>query len=211
MTPARSGLEPVPVSLLLRCRGARVWHMRAVRPPLLVAALLGVWLASSPAAAYDGQLTLDVGAGWGIAPVLEGPNHGPSLALGTTVGFDDTWGMGFYAAWAVHPVFDAGEAAEPVPDPVQVGIVGIEGLYYIDIIQVVPFFGVGVDVLPIYDGRAREWRAEFAAHLRLSLDYLVSREVIVGLDVRPYLLFTNLTQDPVYIHILARFSYALDR
>lgn len=179
-----------------------------MRPALLVA-VLGALLTPAHADAYDRQLTLDAALGWGIAPGLEAPNNGPSFALGTTFGFDDTWGMGVYAAWAVHPPFGADAEAEPV-DPVQVGILGVEGLYYIDIVQVVPFFGVGVDVMPVYDGRAREWGAEFAAHLRLSLDYLVSRDVVIGLDVRPYLLFTNLTRDPVYLQVLGRFSYVLD-
>lgn len=210
MTSAPVGLIVARVTAPHRCSARGLWHIAQVRLPSLLLALAGALALPSSAAAYDRQLTLDLGAGWGIAPVLEAPNHGPMAALGTTIGFDDTWGLGFYAAWAVHPVFDAGGAGEPVPDPVHVGIFGVEGLYYIDIVQVVPFFGVGVDVLPVYDGRAREWRAEAAAHLRVSLDYLVSREVMIGLDVRPYLLFTNLELDPVYIHVLARLSYAID-
>jgi len=157
----------------------------------------------SEAAAYDEQVTLDVNVGWGVAPALEmAPNHGPTGALATTIGFDDAWALGINLGWAVHP---------PLTDdsePFQLGIAGVEGLYYIDILQVVPFFGVGVDLLPTFDGT--QWFVDFAAHVRLSLDYLVSRDIAVGVDIRPYILLTALSTDPVYITFQARLSILLD-
>jgi hypothetical protein len=162
-----------------------------------------VLLVASPstAAAYEQQVSLDLSAGWGVAPVLPAPNNGPAWALSSAIGFDDTWGLGIYAGWAVHPPFNGGES-------VHVGIFGAEALYYIDILEVVPFFGLGIDVITTFDGNA--WGADFAAHLRASVDYLVSREVAIGVDVRPYILFTNLDLDPVYLTFLARVSVLLD-
>lgn len=182
----------------------RAWHTGTVLTRVIAVAALvcGAALPSS-ALAYDRQLTLDVAAGWGVAPALAAPNNGPSFAIGTAVGFADAWGVGVYAGWSVHPAFGGGE-------PFHLGFAGVEGLYFIDILEVVPFFGVGVDVLPTFDAASGTWGADFAAHLRASLDYLVSREVAIGLDIRPYVLFTALGTDPVYITFLARLSYIID-
>ena len=193
---------PIGVLMSLHCRDRSVWHTGSVARALLLAAAI-VCALPSAARAYDGQLTLDVAAGWGWAPVLDAPNNGPGGGIGASFGFDDAWGLGVYTGWFVHPPFNGGDA-------VHLGVFGVEGLYYLDILQVVPFFGLGVDVLPTYDAATDSWGADFAAHVRVSLDYLVSREVIVGLDIRPYVLFTSLSIDPVYVTFLARFSYALD-
>lgn len=175
------------------------------RPAILLALSLAIGSLAVPgrAAAYDHQVTLDVGAGWGFAPALEmGPNHGPAFGLSTGIGFDDTWGLGVVAGWAVHPAFT--DSSEPL----QVGLFGVEALYYLDIFVVVPFFGLGVDALTTFDGN--EWRVDFAAHARVSVDWLVSREVALGLDVRPYILVTALELDPIYITAQLRLSVLLD-
>lgn len=179
--------------------------MRRAFPAAL--ASLAALVATLPveASAYERQVTLDVTAGWGWAPVLDAPNHGPTGGISTAIGFDDdTWGLGIYGGWAVHPIF-----TEPTDETFHVGLIGAEALYYFDILQIVPFFGAGVDVLPTFDGTS--WAADFAVHLRVSLDYLVSREVAIGVDVRPYLLVTALPDlNPVYLTFQARFSYLFE-
>jgi hypothetical protein len=169
---------------------------------LLLVALLPLVLPDR-AHAYEEQLTLDLAGGWGIAPGLQLPDNGPAWTLGTSIGFDDTWGLSIYAGWATHPAFNEGS-------PLHLGVFGVEGLYYIDVLQVVPFFGVGVDVIPTFDEATNAWGADFAAHLRLSVDYLATREIAVGVDVRPYILFTRLSLEPVYLTFLLRVSVILD-
>ncbi len=170
----------------------------------LVTALALSAALPSVASAYEEQVSLDLGVGWGFAPALDMfPNHGPLAGLGATIGFDDTWGLAFNAAWAVHPPFvDATDA------PFHVGQFGVEALYYVDILQIVPFFGVGVDLLPISDGTS--WTVDFAAHLRISIDYLLSRDLTIGVDVRPYILLTALNVDPIYISTQLRMSFLFD-
>jgi len=169
------------------------------------AAVLAISVAVPSAAfAYDDQVSLDVGMGWGFAPGLEMfPNHGPLVGVATTIGIDDTWGVAIHGAWALHPPFV--DDSDPV---FHVGQVGAEALYYIDILQVVPFFGAGIDLLPTSDGT--NWSVDFAAHLRLSVDYLASREIAVGIDVRPYILLTALSTDPVYVSVQLRLSVLFD-
>ncbi|MCA9605685.1 MAG: hypothetical protein KC619_08830 [Myxococcales bacterium] len=166
-----------------------------------LALVLGV---PSGAMAYDHQVSLDVNAGWGLAPALEMvPNHGPTAGIGTSIGFDDAWGMAFQLGWAVHPPF-----VNATDEVFHVGIFGVEGLYYLDILEIVPFFGVGIDLLPTLNGST--WGLDFAAHVRVSVDYLVSREVTIGVDVRPYILLTALSLDPVYLTFQARVSFLWD-
>lgn len=180
-----------------------MWHTPAVLGRALAFVALALTALPPVAHAYDRQLTLDAAVGWGVAPVLDAPNHGPTVAIGTAIGFAEAWGIGLHAGWSVHPAFNGGETFH-------LGFAGIEGLYYIDILEVVPFFGVGVDVLPTFDESTSSWSADVAAHLRASLDYLVSREVAIGVDIRPYVLLSALSTDPVYLTFLARFSYVLD-
>lgn len=186
-----------------RCPRGPVWHTRTVRRGFFSLLLLTLCVWPNGAHAYDGQVTLDVTVGWAIAPALDAPDNGPGGGIGASFGFGDTWGLGVYANYFAHPPFNGG-------DTLHFGIVGVEGLYYLDILQVVPFFGIGIDVIPTYDDATESWSADFAAHVRASLDYLISREAIIGIDIRPYVLFTALSVDPVYITFLARFSYALD-
>ena len=71
-----------------------------------------------------------------------------------------------------------------------------------------PFFGVGIDLLPTFDGSTLF--LDFAAHVRLSVDYVASREVTVGIDIRPYVLLTALSTDPVYLTFQIRLSFLFD-
>lgn len=177
----------------------------SVRRALLpVLALLLVTALPAAASAYDRQITFGITGGWGWAPALEIlPNNGPTAGVSASIGFGDAWGVAAYGGWAVHPPFTDSSLA-----PVHVGLFGVEGLYFFDIISLVPIFGLGVDVLPTFNGTA--WGADMAVHLRASLDYLVSREVIVGLDIRPYVLLTNLSLDPVYLTFQLRVSFVFD-
>lgn len=175
-----------------------------VGPLCRVGAVIVVALVlPSAATAYDRQVSLDVAVGWGVAPALEMvPNHGPFASVATTIGFDDTWGLGINAGWAMHPpLTDSSE-------PFHVGVLGVEALYYIDILEIVPFFGAGIDLLTTFDGS--DLFIDFAAHLRVSVDYLASREVTIGIDVRPYILLSALSTDPVYLTFQVRLSFLFD-
>ncbi|MBZ0117054.1 MAG: hypothetical protein K8H88_08675 [Sandaracinaceae bacterium] len=154
------------------------------------------------ASAYDAQWSLDLGVGWGVAPALSSfPNNGPATSASAGFGIGDTWALRPTLSYAVHPPFNGGDA-------LHVLFGGVEGLYLIDILQVVPSFGAGIDVLATYDGRL--WGADFAVHLVGSLDYLVSREFVIGVDIRPYFLLTALDRDPIYLSFLLRASVLFD-
>ena len=167
------------------------------------AAALGIALSvaggsSGGALAYEGQLTLGLGLGY-AAVVTEGlPPHGALAQVSASVGLDDVWTVQASVSYALHPG----------ADPLHVGIVGAELIYVLDVLEVVPFFGLGADAIgTVHQGRAG---ADAAAHAILGVDYLLSRTWLIGLDVRPYVLFTRLSTDPVYITISARASLIFD-
>ena len=167
-----------------------------VRSTNILAALLLSGLASPSAArAYEDQLHLGVAAGWGIAPEQPGPDNGPNLTLSGELGLDPAWGIGVVAGYAVHPPFNGGDAQHLL-------LLGAELTYVFDILEIVPRFGVGVDVLPHHDGTT--WDADVAVHALVALDYLLTRTWLVGLDVRPYLRLTDLNGDLLYVSLQVR-------
>jgi len=156
--------------------------------------------AATPARAYEDQLTLGAIAGYAavVTSSTSLPVHGAMLGIDASIGLDDTWSVRAQIAYAIHP------AAAPL----HVGLFGAEIVYLMDVVEIVPFAGLGLDMLAtIYEN---DLGADFAAHLVVGLDYLLSRELLIGLDVRPYILVTRLSTEPVYLTALARISLVFD-
>ena len=157
-----------------------------------------VFAARAPATAhaYEDQLTLGVGLGYANAVSDRLPQHGALLDVAGSVGLSNVWTLRTRLTYAVHPDHD---------EPLHVGIVGLELLYLIDVVEVVPYFGIGVDGF----GRSRfgDFSADAASHVVLGLDYLVSRGLALGLDVRGHALWTALDHDPLYIAATASVTW----
>ncbi|MGF1466455.1 MAG: hypothetical protein ACFCGT_09995 [Sandaracinaceae bacterium] len=173
------------------------------RPPLAALIVLAsVALAPATARAYEDQLHLALGAGWGFAPTVDqAPDHGPATALTLEVGLGPAWGIQGVLGASVHPPLLGG-------DTYVLLLGGAEVTYILDVLSWVPRFGLGLDVLPATDGSA--WRVDGAVHALLGVDYLASRTWGVGLDVRPYLRFTNVRRDPFVLTVLLRVGALLD-
>jgi hypothetical protein len=155
------------------------------------------------ARAYEDQLTLDVGVGYAHAFAGSAiPSSGVPLAITASVGLDDVWTVRATVAYALHP-------GDPT---VHLGVFGAELLYVVDILEVVPYFGAGVDALATLSEGAVG--ADFAAHVVLGADYLLSRSAYVGVDVRPYLIVSELFEAdlrfPVYLTVFARVGLVFD-
>jgi hypothetical protein len=135
----------------------------------LGAALL--WLVPASARAYEDQVALSVDAGYAYAQ--HGiPMHGAGVGISAGIGLGDTFTL----------VFRGGYAAHPGNVPAHVLSLTAEALYIVDILTWVPFFGAGVDGhLIVRDGTPR---GNFEVHGIVGLDYLHSRSLAFGLDVR---------------------------
>ncbi len=163
---------------------------------------LAIVLLAGPARAYEDKLTLGAQAGYGlVAANGDLPRHGALLGLEASVGLDDIWSVRGHLTYGYHP----GD------DTLHVAVLGAEILYLLDVLQVVPYFGIGIDGLgTVYQGSAG---VELGAHATLGVEYFLTRETLVGLDIRPHVLPLAIEREllePVYITGTARFSLVFD-
>jgi hypothetical protein len=164
----------------------------------------GLWvlLCAAPATtarAYEDALTLGVGAGYAQAVSSTEPSHGALFDLTGSTGLSSAWSVRGRLSYAFYP-----------DDPgLHAGWAGAELLYMVDIVALVPYVGAGLDGI----GRARHGDLDFdaGAHLVAGLDYLVSRELALGLDARSHLLVTALKRDPLYFAFSLSATWIFER
>jgi len=161
------------------------------------AALLSLAFAI-PARAYEDQLTLGVGAGHAHAASDTLPRNGALFDVSVSTGLGPVWSLRGRASYALHP--DA--------EPMHVALVDAEVLYLIDVLELVPYFGIGTGAA----GRVRggELDVDPTVHVVVGLDYLISRALTLELDARPYLLVTELVRAPVYFGVTAGVVWMFD-
>src|SRR5262245_31219100 len=175
---------------------------RAV-PRLLLAVVGGlslVWASALPARAYEDQASFDAELSYGLAVSDTTPPHGAAVGLGASLGLSNLWSARGQLGWPLHP---------GAPQVTSLFFVTAELLYVIDILAVVPYFGLGVDGI----GRAASGRdpdVELGLHPVLGLDWLVSREIALGLALRPVFFVTALDTDPLYFKAGVTFSYLFE-
>lgn len=168
-----------------------------------LATLLTLALPGTRARAYEDQYTLSVDAGY--AAVLANPDlptHGIQVGIGASLGLTAGWSLRGRLAYAAHPASET----------LHVASVGAEVYYVLDILRFVPFVGIGIDGIGTIQSGA--FGADLGLHAVLGLDWLVSRDVLVGLDVRPYVLPFSLAEngiDPVYLTVDIRVALVFDR
>ena len=190
--------------------GLRPCYQPGVRPSARVLVALGLALAAtvsapSPAEAYEDQATLFVDLGYAAALGEDAlPTHGIVGGLGGSWGLNDAWPLRGRLAWAGHP------------RDLQMGTLGVEVFYMLDILELVPFAGLGVDgILTIADdGTGSSIGGTFAVHAVVGLDWLINRRFVLGLDVRPHLLPLGLSDDALPSVVLSaslRLSVVFDR
>jgi hypothetical protein len=138
--------------------------------------------ATSNARAYDEQWSLDAAAGYALLVRDDWPTRqGTGVDLGATLGVSDsvmlrgTLGYAFLADTHRHE---------------HLGRLRAEGLYLLDVLKLVPFFGVGV-TLTTAQHSEQELPLRPGVHLVLGLDYLASRSWNVGADARSGILFES--------------------
>jgi hypothetical protein len=130
--------------------------------------------SSGTARAYEDQASLDLASG---ALVTAGARHlhqaGPSVSLGGTLGLGESYLVRGQLAYL--PLFEHGSLQN-------VGRFLVEGAYAFDVLKLVPFVGVGAS-LWLYEP-VGSWTVRPAAHVLLGFDYLWSRALSLGFDLR---------------------------
>lgn len=155
---------------------------------LLVALLCG--LPATAAHAYEDTLGLAIDATYGrVVPDSRRPD-GVLLGVTASIGLDDTWTTRVRLAYGAHPGTDAH------PEALQLGLASADLIYLFDILEWVPYFGVGLDVLTVNDSIG--FAAESGVHIAAGLDWLATRELVIGLDLRTVTLLSALDDRPFY-------------
>ncbi|MCA9582917.1 MAG: hypothetical protein KC416_14055 [Myxococcales bacterium] len=165
---------------------------------LLFASLLALALPSR-AAAYEDRWSLEAGPLVSSIP-NGGSNHwGGGATLRTTFGLNDVWTLRCQGAYAIHPG----------TTDLHVGALGIDAVYMIDIVEWVPFLGLGIDA--ILSSAAGQTLWDPAVHLSIGVDYLLSRDLYVGVEVNHILLpFNDASLDPVLFLVSLRMGLLFD-
>jgi hypothetical protein len=146
----------------------------------LLAALLGGLFAHSTARAYEEQVSVDLALGYaGIVDPEPLPSQLASLDLSAAVGIAD-W-LVVRSALGYGLLFDGDH------ELAQAGRLRLEGAYLLDVLQWVPFFGLGGGLWVIERGSGLEARP--AGHLWVGVDYLATRHWSFGCDIRVGLLW----------------------
>jgi hypothetical protein len=166
-----------------------------------VSIALLVWAATTPARAYEDQASVDAEVAYVHAFSKEfSPRNGVAVGAGASLGLSNVLSLRGQLMWAFHP------SRDPL---VSFGWVSAELVYLIDVLEVVPYFGAGVDFAALVrSGADAELNA--GLHPVIGFDYLVSRELTLGLQVRPVFLLTAIDTMPVYLQVGVTLSYLFD-
>jgi hypothetical protein len=163
--------------------------------------LLGLVSVPSTASAYEDQATLALEVGWaGIPNSNTLPRNGVDVGLSAGFGITDAWGIQGVLSYNVFPD----------ERRLQMGVAGLETIYFLDIVRFVPILGFGIDGM--VSGRAGRTRGDFALHVLLGVDYLISARWLVGADARGYWVTTNAKSflDPFFVTVAARVGVRFD-
>ncbi len=176
-------------------------YVKAVRRASIALVLLAA--LPSLASAYEDKVVLTLDLGYGAALANDDlPTHGFAGGIGVDIGIRDAWSLRIRAAQSYHPS----------SEPLHVTIAGVEVVYLLDILQFVPFFGLGVDgIATVYEG---DFGMDAAVHVVAGGDWLLARKWLLGFDVRAYFLPFSLADtgvDPVYLSVDIKVGVIFER
>jgi hypothetical protein len=176
-----------------------------MRSAAWVFGLLAGLSATPTARAYEDVITVDfeLGAAFSLSPDFMAPCCGPLFGFANSIGLGDKFSFRGRLEYTWMPGSDDVHAA----------IAGAELFYLIDIVEFVPFFGLGIDMIAGGPDPFGEPALAFGGHAIVGFDYLLSREIALGLDVRQHVFF-NAVEDtnvePLLLTANLRFSYRLE-
>jgi hypothetical protein len=162
-----------------------------------VAALIAASLPNK-AAAYEDQLSLGVGAGYAYATRADSSHHGIYANMEASLGFSPEWSVRALVGFGEHP-------ASPRLSRLSAGV---EALYLVDVLEFVPYAGIGLDALASFGVERDKWA--IGAHPVVGIDWLLDRTFLLGLSARPIFLLNALDRQPLYLTVSLTASWLLD-
>lgn len=173
--------------------------VRGVHSLPICLALTLLALPPARAAAFEDQGTLSVELGYGQLVGSALPAHGLLAGATFAVGLDDAVTLRLGGAYALHPGGGG---------PLHVAAGYLEALYIFDILEIVPYGGIGLGGL--LEAIGAESALEATAHVVVGAEYLLDRAWSLGLDLRALLKLTELEGDPIYVQVTLRAGYSFD-
>lgn len=159
--------------------------------------LLAAALPSS-ARAYEDQLSFGVGAGYAYAPRSGSSDHGVFVSLEASLGLSSTWSLRGTLGYGEHP-------AAP---RLSRGVLGVEALYLVDVLEFVPYAGLGLDALASFT--AADTQLDIGAHPVVGIDWLLGRSFLLGLCARPIFVLSELASGPLYLTVSLTAAWLVD-
>jgi len=180
----------------------QLWYLRlvfakSIKVLLFVFTMSLLWPTRS-AYAYEDQLTLGLEAGYGNRYADEGPHHSALFGITTSVGLDDILSMRGRLTYLAYPSKKF----------LHQFIGSIDLLYLIDIMEIVPYFGGGLDL--IADVADKNLSLNYGIHGVFGLDYHLSWEWIISFELRPFINISALKTEPALITANLGASYIFD-
>ncbi len=119
---------------------------------------------------------------------------GGGLSAGLEYGFTDSLGVRGFFAYNAH--------ASPGGDPGVLSVVlgGLDLIYAVDILRIIPYLFAGVEGAGI-GGGAHEWKPHLGIRVGAGMDYLLSRTWSLGVDIGYHLFVTDPENLPAMINV----------
>jgi hypothetical protein len=194
--------QSVPYTLLASPSARRAWYLREVsRFFAFLLLACSVWAAGSSAKAYEDQASVDTELAYvhAFAPDSKALD-GVAIGAGASLGLSNVLTLRGQFMWAFHP------SDEPL---VSVAWLSADLVYVLDVLEWVPYFGAGVDGAAFIQS-GRDTVTEFGVHPVIGFDYLISREIALGMQVKPVFLLSALDELPVYLQAGVTLSFLFD-
>lgn len=154
---------------------------------------------AAPAGAYEDQVSLDTELAY-VHAFSENSEarEGVGIGAGASFGLSNVLTLRGQFMWAFHP------SDGPL---VSIAWLSADLVYVVDVLEIVPYFGAGVDGAGILQSAAA---FQLGVHPVIGFDYLLSRELTLGVQLKPVFVLTALDTLPVYLQAGITLSYLFD-
>ncbi|MGZ3422778.1 MAG: outer membrane beta-barrel protein [Polyangiales bacterium] len=153
-----------------------------------VSAALLLFVCTADASAAQGVKRIGVQGGFaGVSGEGSFAGYGGGLSAGYS--FTDAWTLGISATASSNQITEAGPRGQ-----VFVQSVGVS--YALDILQIVPYFGVYAGLYELHGGALKNTEVKGGAQLALGVDWVYSRDFTFGLELRGHALPGDFLRSP---------------
>lgn len=157
---------------------------------LACASLLAAVVVAAPSAsAKDALKRVGVTGGFAGLAGNEGDFSGYGGGILGSYGLSDAWSLAGNAFLTSNQVTKTGGRSRVTSQ-------AIGFVYSLDVIEIVPYFGFYVGLYEIAGGGVAKADVKLGGQLAVGLDYIVSRDFILGIDLRAHALPADFAKSP---------------